>query len=89
MSQELPLSTVNMREAKRHLSRLVRSIQQGEKREIVIAQLGRAIARLVRVNQPQVERRLGAAKGLFEVPEDIDAHNEELARQFGLGASQP
>jgi hypothetical protein len=28
------------------------------------------------------ERRIGVAKGAFEVPDDIDAHNSEVARLF-------
>ena len=27
----------------------------------------------------------GVAKGRFEVPEDIDAHNDEVAQLFGAG----
>jgi hypothetical protein len=31
--------------------------------------------------------RLGIAKGKFEVPDDIDAHNDEVARLFIGGAA--
>jgi len=32
-------------------------------------------------------KRIGVAKGLFEVPDSIDAHNDEVARLF-LGGQQ-
>lgn len=76
------MRSVNMLQAKTTLSRLVEAIELGEEREIVIARNGRPVARLVPVNTQQAGPRLGVAKGLFEVPEDIDAHNEEIARLF-------
>ncbi|MGE3246706.1 MAG: type II toxin-antitoxin system Phd/YefM family antitoxin [Beijerinckiaceae bacterium] len=41
------MSTVNMHEAKTHLSRLVEQIETGAEPEIVIARNGRPVARLV------------------------------------------
>lgn len=76
------MRSVNMLQAKTTLSRLVEAIELGEEREIVIARNGRPVARLVPVDTHQTGPRLGVAKGLFEVPEDIDAHNEEVARLF-------
>ena len=44
-------------------------------------------ARLVPLDEAPVEQRIGAARGRFEVPDDIDAHNDEVARLFlGTGA---
>jgi len=62
--------TVNIHEAKTHLSRLVRRAQSGE--EIVIARGGKPVARLVAV-QPAPTRALGRDRGLFEVPDDFNA----------------
>ena len=76
------MRSVNMLQAKTTLSRLVEAIELGEEREIVIARNGRPVARLVPVDTQQAGPRLGGAKGLFEGPEDIDAHNEEGARLF-------
>ena len=76
------MQIVNMLQAKSTLSRLVEAIEQGEEREIVIARNGRPAAKLVPISGVPVERRIGVAKGLFEVPDDIDAHNAEVARQF-------
>ena len=78
----------NMLQAKSTLSRLVESIEQGREREIVIARNGRPVARLVPMNTVPSGKRLGVAKGLFEVPDSIDAHNNEVARLFmGEGKS--
>ncbi|MBW4047713.1 MAG: prevent-host-death protein [Proteobacteria bacterium] len=81
------MQTVNMFDAKSSLSRLVEAIEQGREREIVIARNGRPAAKLVAVGEPASGMRLGIAKGRFEVPEDIDAHNEDVARLFSLAAA--
>lgn len=66
--------TVNIHEAKTHLSRLVRRAQSGE--EIIIARGGTPVARLVGVESPR-GRALGRDRGLFAVPDDF---NEPLDR---------
>ncbi|MDO5625425.1 MAG: type II toxin-antitoxin system Phd/YefM family antitoxin [Pseudomonadota bacterium] len=81
------MDAVNMLEAKSTLSRLVETIERGEVREIVIARNGRPAARLVPLEDAPPGRRIGVARGRFEVPDDIDAHNAEVARWFaGTGA---
>lgn len=77
---------VNMLQAKSSLSRLVDDIEQGRAREIVIARNGRPAARLVPIAEGCGGPRIGVAKGRFELPDDIDAHNDEVARLF-LGQS--
>ena len=76
------MNSINMLQAKSNLSRLVEAIEQGREREIVIARNGRPAAKLVPISGMPAERRIGVARGLFEVPEDIDAHNAEVSRQF-------
>jgi prevent-host-death family protein len=78
--------SVNMLQAKTNLSRLVESIEQGEEREIIIARNGRPAAKLVPLEEVAPGKRIGVAKGLFEVPENIDAHNSDVARLFIDGA---
>lgn len=73
---------VNMLEAKTSLSRLVEAIELGREREIVIARNGRPVAKLVPLDAGTTGPRLGVAKGLFEVPDDIDTHNDEVTRLF-------
>ncbi len=77
-----------MLQAKSSLSRVVEAIEQGHEREIVIARNGRPAARLVPMDTVLHDKRIGVAKGVFEVPDDIDAHNDEVARLF-MGGAQP
>jgi prevent-host-death family protein len=79
------MKSINMLEAKSSLSRLVEAVELGEEAEIIIARNGRPAARLVPIDRASTAKRIGVAKGLFEVPDDIDAHNAEVARLF-LGA---
>jgi len=81
------MQTVNMLQAKSSLSRLVEAIEQGQEREIVIARNGRPAARLVPMDSGSPDKRLGIAKGVFEVPDSIDLNNDEVARLFMGGVS--
>ena len=76
------MSTVNMLDAKTHLSRLIQSLDQGREREIVIARNGQPVARLLPVERTGEGQRLGVAKGRFVVPESIDTHAAEVAALF-------
>ena len=80
------MHAVNMLEAKSSLSRFVEVIELGQEREIVIARNGRPAARLVPIVTSPAEKRLGVAKGVFLVPDDIDAHNDEVAKLFVSGS---
>jgi prevent-host-death family protein len=76
------MHAVNMLQAKSNLSRLVESLEQGTEREIIIARNGRPAARLVPIDTAVAPRRLGVAKGQFEMPDSIDTHQAEVARLF-------
>ena len=76
------MQTVNMLQAKFSLSRLVEAFEQVQEREIVIARNGRPAAKLVPIDTAPSGKRIGVAKGLFVVPDSIDAHNDEVARLF-------
>ena len=80
------MQAVNMLQAKSSLSRLVEAIEQGQEREIIIARNGQPAAKLVPMDSVPAGQRLGIAKGKFEVPDTIDAHNDETARLFMEGA---
>lgn len=79
------MKSVNMLQAKSSLSRLVEAIERGQENEIVIARNGRSAAKLVPVEATPTGCRIGVAKGKFDVPDDIDQHNEEVARLFLAG----
>jgi len=77
------VQTVNMFEAKSTLSRLVGAIERGEAQEIIIARHGRPAARLVPVEiKPPARHRIGVAKGLFTLPDTLDAHNDAVVALF-------
>ena len=71
-----------MLEAKNNLSKLVEAVESGAEREIVIARNGKPAAKLVPFTQADKRPLLGIAKGMFEVPDDIDALNDEIAGTF-------
>lgn len=63
--------TVNMHEAKTHLSKLVARAEEGE--EIVIARAGKPVVSLKRWIVPTPKKRvLGTAKGKVEIAADFD-----------------
>jgi len=64
-------ATINVHEAKTHLSRLLVRVQLGE--EIILARAGKPIARLAPIERKAEERRLGSAAGEFQVPDDFNA----------------
>jgi prevent-host-death family protein len=63
------VKTVNIHEAKTHLSRLLERVEAGE--EIVIARNGKAVAKLVAVSRAR--RRPGGLKGKIRIHDDFDA----------------
>lgn len=65
------MKTVNIHEAKTHLSRLLTRVVAGE--EILIAKAGKVIARLVPVGSQRPERALGIDKGRVVISDDFDA----------------
>lgn len=77
------MRTVNMHEAKTHLSRLVRDAVDGE--PFMIARAGKPAVKVVSVdseNQGTV-RRLGFLEGSVSVPDDFDHMGaEEIATLF-------
>jgi antitoxin (DNA-binding transcriptional repressor) of toxin-antitoxin stability system len=71
-----------MFEAKSQLSKLVEAIELKDEQEIIIARHGRPVAKLVALDQPSSMKRIGIAKGMFDVPDNIDQHNDEVAALF-------
>lgn len=63
--------TINIHEAKTHLSRLVDQAAAGK--EIVIAKAGKPMARLVPLVQEPKPKKFGLLKGKIWIAEDFDA----------------
>lgn len=80
------MQTVNIHEAKTHLSRLIDQAAKGE--PFVIAKAGRPLVRVTALDAPVPThtRRLGFMRGQFTVPDDFDrmgAH--DIEQLFGGG----
>ena len=81
---------VNMLEAKTHLSRLIAEIEEEPESEIVIARHGKPVARLVPFDSTRhsdTAGRIGAARGRYEIPGDIDTPYGDLSDMFAAGKS--
>ena len=72
--------TINLNEAKAHLSALVDAAERGE--EIVIAKNGVAKARLVPAGQPTRERKPSGLLRIRHIADDFDAPDGEIIRLF-------
>ena len=72
--------TVNLYEAKTHLSALVDAAEQGE--EIIIAKNGVAKARLAPIPKPPQARQPSGLMKITFIADDFDATDERIIRDF-------
>jgi prevent-host-death family protein len=74
--------TVNIHEAKTHLSKLVDRAAKGE--SFVIAKAGKPLVRVSALDAPAKRKRVGFLAGEIKVPADFDRLGErEIAALFG------
>ena len=81
---EIVIQTVNIHEAKTHLSRLVEQAARGE--PFVIAKAGKPLVKVMALHAPEAgqQQRLGFMAGQIAVPEDFDRMGSaEIERLFG------
>lgn len=82
------MRSINMHEAKTHLSRLIReAVETGE--PFIIARAGEPLVKVEAVGEMKTphnrEKIFGALRGKAVIPDDIDAgFNEEILDMFGL-----
>ncbi len=77
------MDTVNIHEAKTHLSRLVEQAAKGK--PFIIAKAGKPMVKVVPLDDPEAvaKRRFGELEGQFEVPDDFDTMGqEEIEKMF-------
>ena len=77
------MRSVNIHEAKTHLSRLVEEAANGEPFEI--AKAGKPMVKVVRIDAPvsKPKKRLGMLKGMIKVPDDFDTmFSDEIEKMF-------
>ena len=80
------MRTVNMHEAKTHLSRLVKAAAEGE--AFIIARAGKPVVKVTAVDAPDSGsvRRTGFLAGQIRVPDDFDRMGaEEIQSMFACG----
>ncbi|MBU3545149.1 type II toxin-antitoxin system prevent-host-death family antitoxin [Polynucleobacter sp. MWH-Mekk-B1] len=65
------MKTINMHEAKTHLSSLIEKAVQGE--SFIISKAGKPLVRVTRVEAPTQTTRTGFLQGQLTVPDDFDA----------------
>ncbi|NEX18292.1 MAG: type II toxin-antitoxin system prevent-host-death family antitoxin [Halochromatium sp.] len=76
------MRTVNMHEAKTHLSQLVEKAAGGE--PFVIAKAGRPMVKVIPLEEMSTPQRLGFMAGQIRVPEDFDRMGEDtILAMFG------
>lgn len=76
------METVNIHEAKTHLSQLIDRAVKGE--SFVIAKAGKPLVKVTALDAPQAPQRLGFLAGEIAVPDDFDRMGEaEIAALFG------
>lgn len=73
----MTMETINIHEAKTHLSRLVEKAARGE--SFVIAKAGKPMVRVSALDTPVTEQRqrVGFLRGRIEVPADFDKMGRE------------
>ena len=79
------MRTVNIHEAKTHLSRLVDRATKGE--PFIIAKAGKPLVKVVALDAPAAGemKRLGFMAGLIDVPDDFDTMGAaEIEEVFGV-----
>jgi len=75
------MKTVNMHEAKTHLSKLVDEAVKGE--PFIIAKAGKKLVK-VTVVEADVPQRTGFLRGQIDVPDDFDTMGaDEIQNMFG------
>jgi prevent-host-death family protein len=82
------MKSVNIHEAKTHLSKLVERVQAGE--EFIIAKAGRPAARLVPIDSASRPVKIGGLKSPGPVPDDFDTmFEDDIAALFAQAATRP
>ncbi len=78
------METVNIHEAKTHLSRLVEKAARGE--SFIIAKAGKPMVKVVALEPAETlpkPQRLGFMRGQIKIPDDFDTMGqEEIERMF-------
>ena len=81
---DLQMKTVNIHEAKTHLSRLIDEAVNGE--SFIIAKAGKPLVQVSSLEKPVQRQRLGFLSGQITIPDDFDTMGSaEIETLFGGG----
>ncbi len=82
------MRSVNIHEAKTHLSRLVDQAAQGE--PFIIAKAGKPLVKVMALDAPEAgqSRRMGFMLGQIDVPADFDRMGSALIEQAFGGSGE-
>lgn len=83
------MHTVSLFEAKTHLSRIVESLVTGKEDQVVISRRGRPVVRVTPLHKTPASKRIGVARGQFNVPDNIDRDNPAIASMFAVTTGGP
>jgi prevent-host-death family protein len=76
------MRTINIHQAKTHLSRLVDEAEKGD--SFIIAKAGKPKVQVTRLDAPvqPAKRRLGLLEGMYTIPDDFDEIDKELDKEI-------
>ena len=69
---------INIADAKKDFSKLIRLVENKNEPRISIARNGKRVAYIIPSEEIPVSKRIGVGKGRFKAPDDFDANNEEV-----------
>ncbi len=78
------METINIHKAKTQLSKLVERAAQGE--SFVIAKAGKPMVKVVAVDAPSAEKRIGFMEGQGTVPDDFDTMGQAEIEEMFYGS---
>lgn len=80
------MHTVSLFDAKTHLSRIVQDLLSGLEDSVVISRHGKPVVKIIPFPGSDATKRIGVARGRFEVPENIDVLNPAIEDLFSTEA---
>ncbi|OOH90785.1 hypothetical protein BMT54_03905 [Pasteurellaceae bacterium 15-036681] len=79
---ETAIQTINIHQAKTHLSRIVEDVAL-TKQPIIIAKAGKPRVQIIPLTETPKVRKMGTLKGKFSVPDNFDdLYSQEIAELF-------
>jgi prevent-host-death family protein len=80
------MKSVNIHEAKTHLSRLIAEAANGE--PFIIAKAGKPMVKVVSIDAPteKKQRRIGFMKGQFKIPDNFDTMMQKEIEEMFYGS---